>query len=623
MATSYLFFSGKGGVGKTSMACTHAVRLAEQGKKTLIVTTDPASNLADVFEQSIGHQITAIQGIANLWAMEIDPDKATQEYIDRAMAPLRAAFPPQIVQVMEEQMSGPCTAEVAAFDRFTDFLEAPEKDALVFDVVIFDTAPTGHTIRLLELPAEWSQSIDAASAGSGQTCLGPAAAIQDAKHKYERALAAMRESDQTSFIFVLHPEAISIKETRRAISELSKLGIHNYRLIVNGVIPPEGTQNALFAARAEMQSHYLEQIKKDLPYSKQFMTLLSGEIKGIHRLSQVAKIFFDGNPAEKTFQAEAIEPQVMPVITPLEDVRSRLQPNGHQRTVFFAGKGGVGKTVASCITAVWLARQGYKTLLLTTDPAAHLGDVLDSPVGDEIAPVAGQPNLWAVKIDPKAAAETYKTRILEDARRRGRPESAIAVMEEELNSPCTEEMAAFDKFIEYASLEEWQAVIFDTAPTGHTLRLLELPVDWSKQLDVKIFASVDATAADDVAKQRFSKVIEMMRDPAQSTFAFVMYPEATPILEAWRAAKELSTVGIRPGLVVANQVIPAQQANTPFTHARRAMQEKYLSDIVDRFGLPLVQIPLLPQEIKGLTMLAELAEQIYQNDFAVENTIGQ
>ena len=620
MATSYLFFSGKGGVGKTSMACTHAVRLAEEGKKTLIVTTDPASNLADVFEQAIGHQITPIQGLPNLWAMEIDPDIATQEYIDRAMAPLRAAFPPQIVQVMEEQMSGPCTAEVAAFDRFTDFLETPEPDALIFDVVIFDTAPTGHTIRLLELPAEWSQSIDAASAGSGQTCLGPAAAIQDAKHKYERALAAMRASDQTSFIFVLHPEAISIKETRRAIGELSKLGIHNYRLIVNGIIPPEGAQNALFAARAEMQAHYLDQIQKDLPYPKQTMTLLSGEIKGVQRLSQVGKIFFDGSSAEKTFLAELVEPQVTPVMTPLADVRARLQPNGHQRTVFFAGKGGVGKTVASCITAVWLARQGYKTLLLTTDPAAHLGDVLDSPVGDSIAPVAGQPNLWAVKIDPKAAAETYKTRILEDARRRGRPESAIAVMEEELNSPCTEEMAAFDKFIEYASLDEWQSVIFDTAPTGHTLRLLELPVDWSKQLDVKIFASVDATAADDVAKQRFGKVIDMMRDPEQSTFAFVMYPEATPILEAWRAARELSTVGIHPGLVVANQVIPAFEANTPFTHARRAMQEKYLGDIADRFGLPLVQIPLLPQEIKGLAMLAALGEQIYQNDLAEVET---
>ena len=208
-----------------------------------------------------------------------------------------------------------------------------------------------------------------------------------------------------------------------------------------------------------------------------------------------------------------------------------IQPNGHRRTVFFAGKGGVGKTVASCITAVWLARQGYKTLLLTTDPAAHLGDVLDTPVGDEVTSVSGQPLLWAVKIDPKAAAETYKTRILDDTRQRGRAQFAIKVMEEELNSPCTEEMAAFDKFIEYASQDEWDMVVFDTAPTGHTLRLLELPVDWSKQIDIKVFASVDATAADDVAKGRFAKVIEMMSNPEQSTFAFVMYPEATPILE--------------------------------------------------------------------------------------------
>jgi len=539
------------------------------------------------------------------------------------MAPIRAAFPPQMVQVMEEQMNGPCTAEVAAFDRFTDFLDLPADNGEAFDVVIFDTAPTGHTIRLLELPSEWSQSIDAATAGSGQTCLGPAAAIQDAKHKYERALAAMRQSAQTAFIFVLHPEAISIKETRRAIAELSKLGIQNYRLIINGIIPPEGAQNALFAARAEMQAHYLAQIEADLTYPKQPMSLLAGEIKGIQRLRQVGKIFFDGTSAAKTFKAEDIQPRAVMFVTPLDDVRARLQPNGHRRTLFFAGKGGVGKTVASCITAVWLARQGHKTLLLTTDPAAHLGDVLDSPVGDEIAPVAGQPNLWAVKIDPKAAAETYKARILADARRRGRPEKAIEVMEEELNSPCTEEMAAFDKFIEYASQDEWQAVVFDTAPTGHTLRLLELPVDWSKQLDVKIFASVDATAADDVAKQRFGKVIEMMSDPEQSTFAFVMYPEATPILEAWRAAQELGTVGIHPGLVVANMVIPSEQADTAFTHARRTMQEKYLVEIAERFHLPLAQIPLLPHEIKGLEMLAELGKQIYQSDLIARDLAAE
>lgn len=621
MKNRYIFFSGKGGVGKTSMACTYAVRLAEEGRKTLIVTTDPASNLADVFEQTIGHQITRIQGMPKLWAMEIDSGKATQEYIDHAMTPIRAAFPPQIVQVMEEQMSGPCTAEVAAFDRFTDFLEPPVENEIAFDVVIFDTAPTGHTIRLLELPAEWSQSIDAASAGSGQTCLGPAAAIQDAKRKYERALATMREKDQTTFIFVLYPEAISIKETQRAIGELKKLGIQNYRLIINGIIPLEGAQNALFSARAKMQSGYMEQIERDLPYPKQRMTLLSGEIKGLGRLRQVAKIFFDGESAEKTFEADPVRFTAETTASSLKDVRACLQPNGHHRTIFFAGKGGVGKTVASCSTAVWLARQGNKTLLLTTDPAAHLGDVLDTPVGDEIAPVKGQPNLWAVKIDPKDAAEAYKKRILDDARRRGRPEKAIETMEEELNSPCTEEMAAFDKFIEYASDGEWESVVFDTAPTGHTLRLLELPVDWSKQIDVKVFASVDTSAADDVAKKRFGKVIDMMRDPVQSTFAFVMVPEATPIIEAWRAANELGTVGIHAGLVVANMVIPPQQANTDFTHARRAMQEKYLSEIVERFKLPVVQIPLLPQEIKGLKMLADLGELIYQQDIPADKAI--
>lgn len=616
MTTTYKFFSGKGGVGKTTMACTYAVRAAKEGKKTLIVTTDPASNLADVFEQPIGHKITAIQNMSNLWAMEIDSDQATQEYIDRAMAPIRAAFPAQMVQVMEEQMSGPCTAEVAAFDRFTDFLEPAAETEAAFDLVIFDTAPTGHTLRLLELPAEWSQSIDSASSGSGQTCIGPAAAIQDAKHKYERALAAMRDDAQTTFIFVLHPEAISIKETERAIAELSKLGIHNYQLIINGIIPPEGMENALYAARAEMQTRYLKQIEADLPYPRQRMHLMAGEIKGMKKLLQVGEIFFDGAAAPKTRLGESLPSQLERLATPPEDIRVRIQPNGHQRTVFFAGKGGVGKTVASCITAVWLARQGHKTLLLTTDPAAHLGDVLDSPVGDGIAPIPGQPNLWAVKIDPKAAAETYKARILEDARQRGRPETAIASMEEELNSPCTEEMAAFDKFIEYASQDDWDSVVFDTAPTGHTLRLLELPVDWSKQIDVKVFASVDASAADDVAKQRFGKVIDRMRDPEQSTFAFVMYPEATPIIEAWRAAKELETVGIHPGLVVANMIIPPEQVDTPFTQTRRAMQEKYLNEIMERFQLPLVQIPLLPQEIKGLKMLAELGEQIYAKDVA-------
>jgi arsenite/tail-anchored protein-transporting ATPase len=227
------------------------------------------------------------------------------------------------------------------------------------------------------------------------------------------------------------------------------------------------------------------------------------------------------------------------------------------------------------------------------------------------APVPGQPNLWAAKIDPKAAAEIYKARILDDARRRGRPAEAIKVMAEELDSPCTEEMAAFDRFIDFASQDEWPAIVFDTAPTGHTLRLLELPVDWSQQLDIKVFASVDSSAADDVAKQRFAQVIAMMRDPERSTFAFVMYPEATPIIEAYRAAEELRTVGVEPGLIVANMVIPPDQATTPFVQARRSMQEKYLGEIERRFPVPVVQVPLLSGEVKGLQALAELGDRVY------------
>lgn len=611
----FLFFSGKGGVGKTSMAAVTAIRSAEEGKRTLIVTTDPASNLADVFEQPVGHQITAIEGVPGLWAMEIDPDRATEEYIDHAMAPIRAAFPEQMVQVMEEQMSGPCTAEVAAFDRFTDFLELPSGNGEVFDQVIFDTAPTGHTIRLLELPAEWTQSIDNASEGSGQTCIGPAAAIQDAKAKYERALHTLREPDLTTFVFVLHPEAIAIRETRRAIDELERLSIHNHRLIVNGIIPSEAATDRLFADRAELQEGYLAKIPTELPYPSERMALLAGEIQGVRRLREVARIFFDGEPS--TTERITLGADDEGEATSLEDVRARLVPDGIRRSIFFAGKGGVGKTVASCVTAVWLARLGYRTLLLTTDPAAHLGDVLGVPVGDEAAPVEGATSLWAAKIDPKATAEAYKARILADARERGRPETAIAVMAEELESPCTEEIAAFDRFIEHASQGDWDVVVFDTAPTGHTLRLLELPVEWSKQLDVKVFASVDTAAAADVAKQRFGDVVDMMRDPARSTFAFVMYPESTPILEAHRMAQELRTLGIEPGLVVANLVIPADQATGPFARARRAMQARYLAEIRERFPVPILRIPLMPYEVKGLDLLDHLGREMLGLDTVI------
>lgn len=285
--------------------------------------------------------------------------------------------------------------------------------------------------------------------------------------------------------------------------------------------------------------------------------------------------------------------------------------NGRHKNIFFSGKGGVGKTSMACITAVQTAKKGFKTLLMTTDPAAHIGNVLDKPVSDEISEINGINNLYAVKIDQKKATEDYKNSLLKSAREKF-DENTVKAMEEELNSPCTEEMAAFQKFIEYASEEDFAVIVFDTAPTGHTLRLLELPMDWSKQIQLKAGMSAEVSDADKEQKARFDKVIDMMKDKQSTTFGFVMYPEKTPIVEAHRASKELETVGIQTQLVVANLIIPEEQAVTPFFKNRRAMQVKYLEEIGERFSdSVMVQIPMYDKEIKGLDMLLKIAEQIF------------
>jgi arsenite-transporting ATPase len=608
----FLFFAGKGGVGKTTMACTTAVAEAGAGRRVLLVTTDPASNLADVFEQPIGHAITAIVGVPDLWATEIDADKATAEYTDRTLVPIRAIFPPEVVRVMEEQLAGPCTAEVAAFDRFADFMDpiAMAADDGAFDLIIFDTAPTGHTVRLLELPEAWTRSISEAEAGTGQTCIGPAAAIAAAKAKYERALIALRDGERTRFVFVLQPEATAVAETVRASAELAKLGIETTELIVNGVLPADEASTPFFADRIAMQERYLAEIGRLLPMPTRRVPLLDGEVQGIARLRALAPLLADENAARPAFDSAATSAPRTPTDNQ-ETALATLLPNGRPRTVFFAGKGGVGKTVASCATAVWLAGRGQRTLLVTTDPAAHIGDVLGATVGTEPAPVDGIEGLWAARIDAKAAAIAYGERVIADAVVRGRSTGAIAAMREELDSPCTEEIAAFHRFIDLASRDTFDATIFDMAPTGHALRLLEMPMEWTHQIDIKVAGSVETAAADDLARARFARVIEMMRDPAQSTFAFVMYPEATPIAEAERAVAELASVGIPLGLVVANMVLPEEVCLTPYARARRQMQQGYLAEIERRFAAPVLEVPLLADEVTGIERVNDLVERLF------------
>ena len=612
MQTKFLFFSGKGGVGKTTMSSATAIHYAKEGKKTLIITTDPASNLADVFEQTIGHKITPIKSVKNLSAMELDPDKATNEYKEKTLSPLRGLIPLESFKVLEEQLNSPCTAEMASFDRFTDFVQDGK-----FEIVIFDTAPTGHTLRLLELPVEWSGVIEKAAKDNsgGQTCIGPAAALAESKAKFDRAISAMRNPDMTTFIFVLRPESTPIYEAKRSIAELNKLGINSQEIIVNGVYPEKACDNPFMIARFMKQQQFLRTIKEEFKVPAKVIELGSSEVKGIERLSTISAQLFDKPTLLSKYVFKKIAggktPATNEYAQPNEKIKKLLTPfNGKKRIIFFAGKGGVGKTSVSAATALWTAHSGYKTLLLTTDPASHLKQIFEQEVTDKPTLITGEKNLWFTHIDAKKAVEEYKENILKEARKKY-DKSRIIAIEEELNSPCTEEMATFEKFIEFVTLKDFDVIVFDTAPTGHTLRLLELPVDWNKQLEIKTFTTTGETDVDKITKSRFKEVIDLLQDPDKTTFSFVMYPESTPIEEASRAIDELLSISVPTSLIVANQVLPESIITNDYLRQRKAMQEKYLAVMAKRFTAPIVTLPLLTEDLMGKDKLLEASYLLY------------
>jgi arsenite-transporting ATPase len=610
--TKYLFFSGKGGVGKTTMACATAVHYANEGKITLIVTTDPASNLADVFETEIGHKITPL--LNNLWGMEIDPDKATEEYRESILSPMRAVMPQSVMVVLEEQFNSPCTTEIASFDRFVDFMVAEkEGKGEKYDVVIFDTAPTGHTIRLLELPVDWSKHIEESAKGEGNTCIGPVASIQKNKVRYDEATRLLGDAERTTFVFVLQPEETSVYETKRSSKELKEIGVKNIELVINGILPGEVCDHPFFKSRYEMHQKYIKIIESDFPVKIRKMYQRDGEIKGIERLLNIEKDLF-ANSGKQSYSIgnDEITKAVFNNFT-ADSIDEIIKPNGKTKSIFFTGKGGVGKTVISVATAYKFASEGYKTLLLTTDPASHIGEVLEQHINDKIQKVEGVANLWSVIVDQEKATEEYKQRIIEESKSKYSEDMMIAI-KEELESPCTEEMAAFDKFMAYVESDDYDFVVFDTAPTGHTLRLLELPFDYSDQVSLMVTTSQKSQEAKSVTQKRFDKVIARMKNPEKSIFSFVVYPESTPVIEAYRAMLDLKEAGIQTQFVVANQVLKPEYCTNEFFIKRRIMQEKYLSEMKERFQLPVTIMPLLESEIKGIAMIQKASNLLYSKN---------
>ena len=478
-----------------------------------------------------------------------------------------------------------------SFDRFIDFMESGD-----YELIVFDTAPTGHTLRLLELPVDWSRHIEEAAKGSGQTCIGPVQTIQDSKERYDRATALLRNTEMTKFIFVMRPDELSLYETIRAWGELETIGIKTGELIINGILPEEICGSEFFRRKRERQQEVIKKAEAKFDFPKRYLLLKDCEVKGIEALAGLARELFGiDRPSWRVTGAGGAAEAVIPG----PDVDSLFTPRGETKAIFFMGKGGVGKTVISCLTALYLADRGLRTLLVTTDPAAHIGEVLDVRVGSE--PTRVSDNLFAVMVDQEKAFVEYKRRTLDEAREKFSAET-LAAMEEEMNSPCTKEMAAFDKFIHFIEGSDYEVIVFDTAPTGHTLRLLDLPFDYAKQVEMMAEYS-ENSGEEEAAKSRFADIIKTLRNKNRTVFCLVLYPEYAPIEESHRAVEDLREAGIETQLVVANMILTEGVCTNDFFNHRRAMQLIYLGIISERFGLPVLRFPLMEEEMKGLDVL--------------------
>lgn len=598
--TNYLFFSGKGGVGKTTMAAVTAVYHAGKGKRTLLVSTDPAGNLGDVFERNVGIEPTRI--FNNLDVVQMDAQAITDAYKQRMLEPLAAILDDTMFETVKEQFNGGCTVEIATFDRFTDFL-----DDETYDLVVFDTAPTGHTLRLMTLPQEWSGYIKKSSEGSGQTCIGPVSQIEGARQKYMHAVEMMQDAKRSVVYLVSRPEKTSVYETLRAKSDLEKAGIHHFKLIINGVYPDQDSnESGIFSKLSGMQQLYIKKLSEEFPDHLHLVPLQAGEIKGLDNIIAFGEIIYEN--AQKTIHQPFKESKSFVGFSDPKDLLKIIEKKTDERIVVLTGKGGVGKTVISCALASYLSQKG-KTLLVTTDPAAHIGQVLEKNVSYDISQI--KEGLFAVNIDQKEAVIEYKKIILDDAKANGYSDELLASLEEELESPCTEEIAIFDKFAALLTTGKWDYIVLDTAPTGHTLRLLELPFEYQKQIDMKLKGQTKEDASVN-KNSKIQEVIRKLQNPDDTSFLLVSYPEFTPIYESYRALLDLERVGINIQGIMLNQVLKQSDCLGGFSLERWKMQQHYLSIAVGLYHKPLFMVPLQSDEIIGLKAVDHLQQDVFE-----------
>ncbi|GAE44136.1 arsenical pump-driving ATPase [Mesobacillus boroniphilus JCM 21738] len=461
--TPYLFFTGKGGVGKTSTACATAVALADTGKKVLIVSTDPASNLQDVFDIEIGNDPVEVPSVANLSACNIDPEESARQYREKVISPYRSALPESVVATMEEQLSGACTVEIAAFDEFSNLLT--DQDLISqYDHILFDTAPTGHTLRLLQLPTAWSSFLEESTHGA--SCLGPLSGLGEKKQLYTSTVKALSDPNMTTLLLVTRPEPSSMLEAERASSELKEIGMENQVVIINGLLQNHVEEDPISKAFYDRQRKALLDLPQKLKQVGMFsIPFVPFSLTGVDNLR---KMFKPATYSAERSEVELSEAKLHSLQELVDDFAEK-----DMRIIFTMGKGGVGKTTMASAIAVGLAEKGLKVHLTTTDPAAHLDYTFQQKDAHN--------NLSISSLDPKKEVQAYKETVLSQNKDQ-LDEDALAYLEEDLNSPCTEEIAVFQAFADIVEKSKDEIVVIDTAPTGHTLLLLNSAESYHKEI---------------------------------------------------------------------------------------------------------------------------------------------
>jgi arsenite-transporting ATPase len=580
--TRHLFFTGKGGVGKTSLSTAAALKLADAGSKVLLVSTDAASNLDEMLGIELRNTPTPVPGAPGLSVLNIDPDAAAESYRRRVIAQMSAESSETELATVREQLSGACTTEIASFDEFASLLSG---DAERFDHIVFDTAPTGHTLRLLSLPKAWSGFLDGNDRGA--SCLGPHSGLKMQEARFKAALEALGDPALTTVVLVTRPDAGAVTEAARTSEELRALGLNNQRLVINGVFHARDRTDAVACAIEALGLQALSDMPpalRALPQDR--VPLRPFDTVGLAALRSLLGAQRDVIESPSVLVGAPIEPaEHFPGLDALVDDLATAEHG----LIMVMGKGGVGKTTVAAALALGLVQRGKSVHLSTTDPAAHVAGTLAGEV----------PGLHVSRIDPKAETQHYIDKIMA-AKAPALDAQEQALLLEDLRSPCTEEVAVFHAFSRIVSEGRSAFVVLDTAPTGHSLLLMDATGAYHRQMMREFEGRSTA---------RIVTPLMRLQDAAYTKIILVTLPEVTPVSQAAALQDDLRRASIEPHAWVLNKSVVAAGTHDPLLSARLAGERRQMARLTAGLAKRLYVLPWLARPPIGLTELSKLVSR--------------